>query len=445
MRSIVRPKLFQRFWRSGADADAATRSKESRSLPFDQDPWTPQLLEAGLDPIRFLEELVAIDSVTSNIAGVNLVQNILGEQLTRLGFTLNWIDNPRGSAASGRLLDARLAPEGSEREPIRWINFVSHADTVLGLEHLGPFEVLAGGRVARGSGVIDNKGGLVVAILGIALFLRQQSTLGPREFGLRFISSPNEEAGSVGFNDMFRSYGKDAVMALGFEPALDNGNIIRSRRGNRWYRISVKGIEAHAGRSRGEHVNAAHELAIKIAKFHALNDPKNDIAVNVGRIEGGHDRFNVICGFAEAKLDTRFSTFKGRDLLHDRLEKILNRSTVFNRDRSVGAETSYEICDDCPPFSSTRRSRTLVKELLTIIQDIEGQSIEAEMAGGAGDVNYMSDRANIVIDGLGPVGGRMHTEDEFIWLPSLSSRALALGRFLSLIETKKMRRALDLP
>lgn len=405
------------------------------SLTYETDAWTPKLLDLGLDPIRFLEELIAIDSMTSNIEGVNRVQRILADRLKSHGFEIRWIENPRGQETSGLLLDARLAPERASEE-IRWINFVSHADTVLGLEHLGPFEILDDGRTARGAGVIDNKGGLVVALLGIELFLAAQKSRGPRTHGIRFISSPNEESGSIGFNDLFRAYAKDAVMALGFEPALDNGNIIRSRRGNRWYRISVKGIEAHAGRSRGEHINAAHELAIKIAKFHKLNDPKNDIALNIGHIEGGRDRYNVVCGFAEAKLDTRFSTFQGRDELHKQIEKILSKQTVFNRDRSASCEVTFEITDDCPPFSSTRRSRALVQDYVKIVNEIEASGIEAEMAGGAGDVNYMSDRSNIVIDGLGPVGGRMHTEEEFIRLPSLASRALALGRFLELAEDK---------
>ncbi len=413
------------------------------SLIYENDPWTPRLTEGGLDPLRFLEELVAIDSTTENIAGVNLVQRLLADRLERLGFDVSWTENPRGQGVSGLLLEARLAPEEA-RGAVKWINFVSHSDTVLGLEHMGPFEVLGDGGLARGAGVIDNKGGLVIAILGIELFLRAREARGRehagkragRRFGLRFISSPNEEAGSIGFNDGFREYAKDAVMALGFEPALDNGSVIRSRRGNRWYRISVKGVEAHAGRSRGEHVNAAHELAIKIAKLHKLNDPRNDIAVNVGRFEGGRDRYNVICGFAEAKLDTRFATFQGRDGLHKKIGMILSKQTVYNRDRTVGPEVTYEICDDCPPFSSTRRSRALVRDLVNIVNDIEGAGIEAEMAGGAGDVNYMSDRSSVVIDGLGPVGGRMHTEEEFIRLPSLASRALALSRFIELVEEK---------
>ncbi len=395
----------------------------------------PPQLDFGLEPQRLLEELVAIDSTTSNLTGVNLVQKTLANQLDRLGFEISWTKNPKGESVSGDLLTATLSPENTQGA-IQWINLVSHADTVLGHQHLGAFQLFEDGTKGRGAGVIDNKGGLVVALTGLEHFLKEQQKKGGRRFGLRFVSSPNEEAGSPGFTDLFRMYSKDALLALGFEPALDDGSIIKSRRGNRWYHVKVKGIEAHAGRSKGEHLNAAHELAIKISRLHKLNSPKRGLAVNVGHIKGGHDKFNVICGWAEAKIDTRFECFQTRDRLHAQIEKILREHSVFNFDQSAAPQVEVEICDDCPPFASTRRSRALVREFCRQIEKIEGRVIESQQAGGAGDVNYMSDPTVVVIDGLGPIGGRMHTAEEFISLPSLTTRSIALSRFLKHVETR---------
>ena len=50
------------------------------------------------------------------------------------------------------------------------------------------------------------------------------------------------------------------------------------------------GHEAHAG-AHGEHVNAAHELTLKIAKMHKLTDYRKEVSVNVGHIQGGKDKF----------------------------------------------------------------------------------------------------------------------------------------------------------
>ncbi len=419
--------------KSGLDQNETRDAVESAQTQAQK--LTRQLFDLGLDPQRFLEELVAIDSMTVNPRGVNLVQKILADRLGRLGFKINWTKNPRGENFSGELLTATLPPE-KINGPVQWINLVSHADTVLGHQTLGPFQVFEDGTKGRGAGVIDNKGGLVVALVGLEHYLNEQQKNGERKFGLRFVSSPNEEAGSPGFTELFRTYSQDALLVLGFEPALDDGSIIKSRRGNRWYHVKIKGIEAHAGRSKGEHLNAAHELAIKISRLHKLNSAKRGLAVNVGHFKGGHDKFNVVCGWAEAKIDTRFECFKTRDRLHVQIEKIFSEHSVFNIDQTASPEVSVEICDDCPPFASSRRSRALVREFCRQIEKVEGRAIEPQQSGGAGDVNYMSDPNIVVIDGLGPIGGRMHTAEEFISLPSLTTRAIALSRFLQHVEAR---------
>jgi len=394
--------------------------------------WLEKIKHEGFDPVHLLDEMMAIDSPTDNHAGVQSVLELLAHRLERIGFEIHWKQNPRGSHVSPPLLEARLYPQTQPQDhstPTKWITLVSHADTVLGLREFGPLQILADGHTGHGAGAIDNKGGLVVALTGLELLHRRHAL--DRRFGLRFICSPNEEQGSVGFTDYFRELADDSVMALGFEPSLENGSIISSRRGNRWYQIEITGLPAHAGRSKGEHVNAAHEAAFQIAKLHKLNDHKRQVAVNVGHILAGHDRFNITCGFAQVKLDTRFASFEDRDRLHRKIEKVLGSNFVSSVDKKSVCQVNYAICDDCPPFSSSRRSRRIVQGYVDRINRLEDASIRHEMAGGAGDVNYMSSPHNIVIDGLGPVGGAMHTAQEYIQLPSLATRAVALSEFLA--------------
>ncbi|HVK61536.1 MAG TPA: M20/M25/M40 family metallo-hydrolase [Bdellovibrionales bacterium] len=375
---------------------------------------------------RLLHEIVDIDSLTSDPVGVDRVQEIVARELQSLGFDVRMVPNPDSSITSGQLLIATLNGDRPD-----FITFVSHADCVLGIEAVGPYRKLADGVHGRGPGVIDNKGGLVVAIEGLRLYLEElQRKERHSDLSLRFVCSPNEEGGSTGFHQIFRTCADDSVLVLGFEPALDNGSIVESRRGNRWYQLTIEGQEAHAGRCKGEQINAAHDFAIKAAKLHKLNDPKNGIAVNVGHVEGGRNRFNVVCGNISAKIDTRFASFESRDKLHRKIEKILLKPAVHSPITGRSSESSFTIVDDCPPFSSTAASRTLLKYYLRTIEKLEKRSIAAEKAGGAGDVNYMSRKDVIVLDGLGPIGGSMHTPEEFIYLPSLSSRAAALGFFL---------------
>ncbi|MES2965059.1 MAG: M20/M25/M40 family metallo-hydrolase [Bdellovibrionota bacterium] len=379
--------------------------------------------------------MIAVDSLTKDVTGVAKVQQIVARELGALGFVSHYEKNPDERIGSADLLVSTL-----KGQTARTITFVSHADTVLDSENVGSYRKSTDGSTAIGSGAIDNKGGLAVAIAGLKNYVDALNEQNQRpHFTLKFVSSPNEEGGSTGFHPFFRSCAEDSVLVLGFEPALDNGSIIESRRGNRWYQLTVKGQEAHAGRCKGEQINAAHDLAIKIAKLHKLTDVKAGLAVNVGQIVAGRDRFNVVCGEAHAKIDARFASFEARDKLHGKIERILLTPRVFSTITDRASESSFTIEDDCPPFSATSASRALLKFYLKTIDKIEGRPVLAEKAGGAGDVNYMSRKGVIVLDGLGPIGGKMHTTEEFIYLPSLSTRAVALSAFLDR-ATRELRK-----
>ncbi|MEI7973089.1 MAG: M20/M25/M40 family metallo-hydrolase [Bdellovibrio sp.] len=375
--------------------------------------------------LQTLKAFCAIDSATLNKAGVSQLQGLVATQLQQLGFKLCTI---KGEDRFGDLLIAERP--GRQRS---FVSLVTHTDTVLG--NFRDFELnLEEGR-AYGSGVIDNKGGVVVGLSALQRFLRKYPET---EYGFRFICSPNEEMGSVGFTGIYSDLGRDSAFAFGLEPALDNGSIIHQRRGNRWYNITITGQSAHAGRSFGEHANAGHDAANRILKLAGLTNFKQHMSVNVGHIQGGQDRHNIVCGEVHIKLDVRFSSFESRDYLHRKIEKILSAPADMALVGNLNTQTKFEIVDDCPPFSLTRRSRGLSRTYAALISRAEGRKVLAQMAGGAGDVNYLSTADNCVLDGFGPVGGRMHTRFEFVEVETLKSRAQTLAGFLLHVQSLKV-------
>ena len=367
---------------------------------------------------QFLFELLHISSSTSEKLGVQEVQERTAEVLRELGFETRLL--PTATDKYGPLLLAEK--RGQKKE---FVTFITHADTVL---PYSGFQREDG--VWKASGAIDNKGGLTVAVAGLRNYIQKFKN---ENLSIRFVSSPNEEVGSIDWTDSYQKWSLDTWMALGFEPALDDGSIIHARRGNRWYHIKVKGQEAHAGRSYGEHVNAAHELAWKIHRMQKLTNYSSHRSVNVGHISGGRDRYNVVCGFAEAKLDVRFLTFRDREKLHQRIVKLLEREKHPSTCGRYVPKTTFEITDDCPPFAPGFSSRKWIKKYSAAIEAIEKKHVASQLAGGAGDVNYFSRPGVIVLDGLGAFGGKMHTEDEFIQVDSLRTRSEALAQFLASI------------
>ena len=83
-----------------------------------------------------------------------------------------------------------------------------------------------------------------------------------------------------------------------------------------------------------------------------------------------------------------------------------------------------------PPFDADESAEATVTELCTIIASKETRAtLLPSKAGGAGDVNHMSRADLLILDGLGPVGGSMHTVDEFLDLATLETRAQSLAEW----------------
>jgi glutamate carboxypeptidase len=358
-----------------------------------------------------LRELVEISSGSSNTDGVDRVLQAVEGDLKQLGFQVERRKN--------RLLVAnRPAPEGGDS---RVVTLLSHADTVF--EDKASFRgltVSADGKTATGPGAVDNKGGIIVMLEG----LRKALLTTPPSHALRVLVSPSEETGAPGLHEDLAQLGRESWLTLTFEPAYDEGSIIRSRRGDRWYHIRVAGKEAHAGRAYLQGVNACLALSRDLVQLSALTDLKRDLTVSIGHLEGGKDKFNIVCGAAEAKVDTRFASFADRDELNKKIEAVLKKIPV------PGAKVDYTLEDDSPPFAESPGVRPFLRTYLTLLEEIEGRKFAARQGSGASDANYMSRPGSMIIDGLGPYGGKMHTDGEFVVLSSLETRAEALARFL---------------
>jgi glutamate carboxypeptidase len=365
--------------------------------------------------IELLKELVNCNSGSRNSTGVNQVQAIVAQRLSRLGFKIEHIKNKQGD--SGQFLLGELKASANS-----FATLVTHADTVFEpTSGFIQFQLTTGGR-ATGPGVIDDKGSIVVALSGVEQYL--QSVEEKDRLSLRFVCSANEETGSVGFLPILKNLSKQSQFVLGFEPSLEGGDLIHSRQGGRWYEIEVRGKEAHAGRAHRLGVNAAHELAIKVQKLQELTEYAREVTVNVGSIAAGQGKANVVCGYAKAWIDTRFPDVKSGAILHRAIEKIAAKAFI------RGTKTKITITEECPPLAWQKASEKFSQSYAKIIKKIEGRSVKVLKSGGSADSSHMGRAGLPVLDGLGAVGGGAHTGSEWILLSSLKTRSQALAEFL---------------
>lgn len=377
----------------------------------------------GDEDFLFLEEIVNINSQSKNVEGVNRIQHIFAKKMSSLGMVNSFISNH--SAESGDLLVSRIPG----KSPIT-LTTIGHADTVLFPKEDFYFEFSKEMTHITGPGIADNKAGLFIAMKGLEYFLNKCDE---QYLSIEFVSSPNEEVGSVGFQQMFNDMGEKSQFVLGFEPSMECGSIIHSRKGNCWYRLEVEGKTFHSGRAHKGHMNAAHDLCKKIDHFFTEVQKHDDITMNVGMLEGGHS-YNTICEKVMAKIDTRFSTFEGLKIIQGIFEGCHNHLKYPCSKTQLTSKTKIHIDDFCPPLVYSDQSKFYIQKYLNIVKSIEGKETMSVHCGGAADVNHFSHPGSISFDGLGAIGGNMHRKDEYILTESLESRSRAFGEFLLLIN-----------
>jgi glutamate carboxypeptidase len=358
---------------------------------------------------QLLERLVRQNSFTENREGVNALVAMLVPELARLGLAVERHPGVR----FGDQLSFRTAAPGSP------VFLVGHLDTVFAP---GTFEGFAvEGDTARGPGVYDMKGGIVVALFALEALSRAGLL---DRIPLRGIWVSDEEVGSPESQPITRRLAAGAACALGLESGRPADLIVTARKGNASVEAEARGIAAHAGNEHARGRNAIWALSRFVDRAQALTDYGRGLTVNVGRIEGGTTR-NTVPAQARCDVDLRFPAAADGEALWERLSQAA---------RGAGVEgTSVELRrrGGRPPLERTAASAALAAEYGACQAESGLGSGEAPPSGGGSDASTTAAVGVPSIDGLGPSGTAYHTHEELVDLGSLVPKASALVRFLS--------------
>jgi glutamate carboxypeptidase len=374
------------------------------------------------NPQIFLQDLVLQSSRTGDIAGINEIYKKIIQVLAGRQFEFDFL--PAQHHSEEKMLVARRTGDASNAY---YTTLLGHADCVIDnqtgqLHH----DLLQGRMIAPG--IADNKGGIAVGIEAIIEFLKSNPD---SKQNIALVISPSEEKGSLGFHRHFLKLSQHSNAVFGLEPALNHGDLIKSRSGNIWYHITAIGKQGHSGRLGRQSQNAAHALVNLCSEMIELEKSFTDISVNIGALESDHDNFNQVCGKATAKIDVRFTNNFSQSTFHEifemKIKKIIKKHQAANRHIHL----FYSIEDHCPSMNAQQHQS--MEELCGHIgKSIFGQeSFTPEFlhSGGAADINYFS-ACQTCLDGLGPIGGNLHRRDEYVVTASLYQRGHALARLL---------------
>lgn len=401
MKSAFKPQLSG----SGARTPGAPRSP----IP----PSIAALPARAAELQALLVSWAGINSGSDNAFGLERMLAVLRAEFSKLPDVI--VDEFPLTDNTARALRVRCRPTESVQ-----VLLSGHYDTVYGADH--PFQhcTLLDPETLRGPGVSDMKGGLIVMLAALQAFER---TPAAARIGWEVILGPDEETGSTGTSPLLAAIAKRHAFGLVFEPARSNGDLVKSRKGTGIFSAICYGRAAHAGRNPGEGCNAILALAEFLPMVDSLNLELPGIMLNVGSIRGG-GAVNIVPDFAQAEINIRITRRSDEAVVLRRLNELAS---------AINSRPGYRL-EISGRFNRPPKESTAAEERIFAAWQACGHELGANFSwmhvGGGSDGNLLSAAGLPNLDGLGPVGDRMHSPEEFVRLPTLVERARIAALFL---------------
>jgi len=362
--------------------------------------------------VVLLQELVEIESPSTDAAGVAAVAARLAPELDALGLRVE------EAAVEGGGPILRAANGAGASRPVM---LLGHLDTVWPRGTLAERPARVEGDRLHGPGSFDMKAGLVVATYA----LRALAARGPLP-AVSVFFTPLEEVDCEPYRPAMEAAMKASAAVLGFEPAWPGGAVKTRRKGSGSVTLRAHGRAAHAGADFDKGANAIVELARRCLEASGLTDLERGVTVNVGVIRGGI-RSNVVPELAEAEVDFRVRTLEdGR-----RIEAAL----CALRSGDPGVRLHVEGGLHYPPLERSPGVVRVYEEARAVAAEM-GMDLAEASTGGASEAAFAAALGVPTLDGLGADGDGAHAEHEHVLIPSLPERAALAAGLIARLSTE---------
>ncbi len=383
--------------------------------------------------LQLAEQLISRPSVTPEDAGC---QQILGERLARLGFSLETIESGPPDFRVTNLWAVRRPAAASDAT--KTLVFAGHTDVV----PTGPLEQWAShpftpthreGRL-YGRGACDMKTSLAAFVVAIEEFLAAHPE--PR-LALALLLTSDEEGpgvdGTVVVCNALAARSERIDYCIVGEPTsvARCGDMIKNgRRGTMSGRLTVHGVQGHIAYP---HLakNPVHALAPALAELVAINaaggwDKGNEwfqpTSWQISNFHAGTGASNVIPGSAVIDFNFRFSTESTPESLQQRVQAVLD---------AHGVDCSLAWTVGGLPFLT--QPGELVAAVQGAIADETGIATELSTSGGTSDARFIAKICPQVVE-LGPVNASIHKIDEHIEVAEIETLKNVYRRTIEKLE-----------
>nr|WP_236863105.1 M20/M25/M40 family metallo-hydrolase [Brevibacterium daeguense] len=305
-----------------------------------------------------------------------------------------------------------LAPEGYPHvlwrfgDGPRRVVLIGHHDTVwpLGTIRRLPFSDVDG--IIRGPGTDDMKGGVLIALHGLAAAQDRRGNLD----GVSLLVTGDEELGSITSQRLIEDEARGADAALVFESGGTDGAVKIARKGVAIYQLEVRGRASHAGVEPERGINATIEVASQVLRIAELGNAQAGTSV-VPTVLNSGTTTNTVPATARVGIDSRAKTVAEQQRVDVALRTL--------RPVHPGSRLLLHGGINRPPFE-TEQSLGLYGRAQRIAARLGHPPLRSIGVGGGSDGNFTAGLGVPTLDGLGTVGGGSHADSEHAvkaWIP----------------------------
>jgi glutamate carboxypeptidase len=377
------------------------------------------------EAIKFLEDVVNINSGTLNLEGVKKVGFVFKDAFDAINFNTNWIEMPKELNRAGHLFAETNGTKGKK------LLLIGHLDTVF--EEDSPFQKfeMLNDSIAHAPGGNDMKGGNVIILYALKA-LQENGLLKNAQIIVAF-TGDEESTGKpldISRKDLI-SAAKRSDIALGFETSTGFNYATIARRGSSNWEVEVTGKRAHSSGIFNDEVGAGavFEISRILNKFYEEVRGEEYLTFNPGVLLGGTfvdfdaktgkgDAFgktNVVAQTAIVKGGLRFMSEEQKEIARAKMREIV-KNNLPHTSATVTFQDSY------PAMGPFEGNKALLKELNEVSLDLGQGEVLAYDPGkrGAADTSFVAEYVD-ALDGLGTMGTGAHTPEETVNLNTIEA------------------------
>jgi glutamate carboxypeptidase len=365
--------------------------------------------------LDLLQQMVSINSFTSNPIGVNALGKFTADTFSKLGFEADFVQAADFIYGQHLILTRPGRPVNGHGSPK--IGLISHLDTVYpeAEEQDNDFHWRVSGKRIYGPGVYDIKGGTVMIYMILAALQAEAPAFFDSVTWVVLLNAA-EEALVPDFGRLvLERLGDDTLASLVFEGGElehvqpDECRLVVARKGMGRYHIRVEGKAAHAGTSHDHGANAIMQMADVIRQISDLTDYEQNLTINVGTIAGG-TVINRVPHQASASLEMRAYSPAVFAATSQKITAFNTFSSVHSANGGYPCRVHVEVLDEWGPWALNGKSEALLGIWREAGQEL-GIQVEPQERGGLSDGNWTWHMIP-TIDGLGPDGGNAHCSEK---------------------------------